>query len=185
MKASSSVATPRALTRFGRRVGREHAARIHERDAIAALGLIHEMGRDKNGHALIAREIDQQFPETVPCQRIDTRGRLVEDEDLGLVDDGDGEREPLANPQRQIRGALIEIISRPNRPTTRQYAPSPFAPAGGKGAREDRGSAGRSARHKRERLRHVTDSVSRAHVSVHRGVVRTRAPRLRSAAAGR
>ena len=68
------------------------------------------MGGDENGHVLIARKIDQQLPELVPRQRIDARGRLVKDEHLGLMHDGDGERKPLANSQRQIRGALIEIV---------------------------------------------------------------------------
>ena len=98
------------LDELRRRAGGEHASRIHERYSIAARGLVHEVGRDENGHALIARKIDQRFPEPVPRHGIDARGRLVEDEDLGLVDDGDGQRKPLANPQRQIQGALIEII---------------------------------------------------------------------------
>ena len=68
------------------------------------------MGRDENGHTLIAREIDQQFPEAVPRHRIDAGGGLVQDEDFRLVDDGDGERETLTNPQRQVRCALIEIF---------------------------------------------------------------------------
>ena len=33
--------------------------------------LVHEMGRDENRHALVAREVDQQFPEAVARQRID------------------------------------------------------------------------------------------------------------------
>ena len=123
------------------------------------------MGRDENRHALIAREIDQQFPETVPCQRIDARGRLVEDENLGLVDDGDGEREPLANPQRQIRGALIEII----------LEAEPSDQLGNTRLRLLRRQV-EKVRVKievlpdgqldieRERLRHVADTVSRAHV---------------------
>ena len=52
-----------------RRAGRQHAAGIHQRDPVAAFGLVHEMGRDENRHALVAREIDQCFPEAVTRQR--------------------------------------------------------------------------------------------------------------------
>ena len=68
------------------------------------------MGRDEDRHALIARQIDQQFPKPVARQRVDARSRLVEDQHLGLVDNGDGEREPLADAERQIEGALVDMI---------------------------------------------------------------------------
>jgi len=58
------------------------------------------MGRDKDRHTLIARQFDQQFPKPVTRQWVDTRRRLVEDQHLGLVDDGDYEREPLADFER-------------------------------------------------------------------------------------
>jgi hypothetical protein len=81
---------------------------IHQRYPIAALRLVHEVCGDENGYFLIARQIDQNFPKPVPRQRIDSRGRLVENQDLRLVDDGDGQGYPLSNPQRQIEGPLIE-----------------------------------------------------------------------------
>ena len=84
-----------------RRIGGEHAPGIHQRDAVAARGLVHEMGGDENRHALIARQIDEQFPEPVARQRIDARGRLVEDEHFRLMNDGDRQRQPLANAERQ------------------------------------------------------------------------------------
>ncbi len=166
MKASSSVATPRAVMRLRRCIGREHAARIHERYPIAALGLVHEVGRDENGHALIARKIDQHFPEPVPRQGIDARGRLVEDEHFGLVDDGDREREPLANPQRQLQGALIEIIVKAE----------PFDQRGNTCLRLLRRQVEEVGMKievlpdgefgiERERLRHVADPIARAHVA--------------------
>ena len=50
------------------------------------------MGGDENGHALIARQIDQQLPEMVAGQGIDARGRLVKDEHFRLVHNGDSRR---------------------------------------------------------------------------------------------
>ena len=110
MKASSRVAAPRASDQSCRRIGGQDMPGIHQRYPIAALRLVHEVRGNENRHFLIARQIDQDFPEPVAGQRIDSRCRLVEDQDLRLVNDGDGQRYPLSNPQRQIEGPLIEIV---------------------------------------------------------------------------
>ena len=41
------------------------------------------------------------------AKRVDTRGRLVEDQYLGLVDDCHSERQPLADAERQILSPLV------------------------------------------------------------------------------
>ena len=82
---------------------------VHQRDSIAAGRLIHEMGRNENRDPLIAREVDEEFPELIPSERIDTRCRLVQDQQLWLVHDGDGKRKPLANAERKRKRLLIEI----------------------------------------------------------------------------
>ena len=74
---------------------------MHERNAVAALRLVHEMGGDENCHAVVAREIDQRAPERVARDRVDARGRLVEDEDGGLVQHRDRELKPLLDAERQ------------------------------------------------------------------------------------
>ncbi len=43
------------LDQSARGVRRQHLARVHQRDPVAAGRLIHEMGRDKDRHAMIAR----------------------------------------------------------------------------------------------------------------------------------
>ena len=53
------------LDEFPGRVDGEHLARMHQRDAVAALGLVHEVGREEDGDAVVAREIDQRAPELV------------------------------------------------------------------------------------------------------------------------
>ena len=68
------------------------------------------MGRNENRYALIAGKIDQKLPEGVPRQRIHTGGRLVEDQHLRFVNDGDGQGQALANAEGQIRSQLVEII---------------------------------------------------------------------------
>ena len=74
---------------------------MHERDAVAALRLVHEMGGDENRHAVVAREIDQRAPERVARDRVDARRRLVEDENGGLVQHRDRELKPLLDAERQ------------------------------------------------------------------------------------
>ena len=91
----------------------EHAPGIHQGHAVAARGFVHEMGRDEDRDALIAREIDQQLPEAVARQRIDAGGRLVEDQDFRLVHDRDRERQALPDAERQRRRMLIEIVGKP------------------------------------------------------------------------
>ena len=174
------------LDQLRRRAGREHAARIHQRDPIAALRLVHEMGGDENGHVLLARKIDQRFPEPIPRQGIDARGRLVEDEDLGLVDDGDGERQPLADAQRQIRGSLIEIV-RQTEPCD-QLGDARLGLVGrqvDRDAREARGSAGPSVRCRARTTATCSRRDSASSCRRLPAASRTAAPRLRSAAAGR
>src|ERR1700722_10188514 len=98
------------LNQSGRRIRRQPMPGIDHRYSVAALRLIHEMRGDEDRDSLISRQINQNFPEPVPGQRIDARSRLVEDKNLGLVNDGDRERYPLSNAQWQIEGLLIEIV---------------------------------------------------------------------------
>ena len=111
MKASSERCRAPCLDQVRRRVGCQNAAGIHQRDAVAAFGFVHEMRGYEDGHALIARKIDQQLPEPIPGQRINARRRLIEDEHLRPVHNGNSERKPLPNAQRQVRGKFVEIVA--------------------------------------------------------------------------
>ena len=91
----------------------QHAACIHQGQPVASRRLVHEMGRDENGDALAARQIEQMFPEFVARDRIDAGGRLVQDQQLWIVDDGDGKRQALTNAERQFAGPLIEMVREP------------------------------------------------------------------------
>ena len=82
------------------------------------------------------------------------------------MDDGDGERQPLANPQRQIRRALIEMI----------LEAEPFDQLGDARLRLLRRQVeqvrvkievlpDRQFGIERERLRHVADAIARTHVA--------------------
>ena len=80
---------------------------MHQRDAVAALGFIHEVSRNENRDVFPAGEFDQNPPKTVPCHRIDAGGRLVEDQHLRLMDQRHRKREPLAPTQWEIAGKHV------------------------------------------------------------------------------
>ncbi len=89
------------------RVRRQHLARMHQRDPVAAFGLVHEMGRDEDGDVVLAGELGEDLPEAVAGDRIDAGCRLVENEDVGPVDHGDRQRQPLPQAQGQRIGQGI------------------------------------------------------------------------------
>ena len=62
------------------------------------------MGRKKDRDAVVAGEIDQRAPKRVARDRIDARGRLVENENGGLVQHRDRELQPLLDAERQALG---------------------------------------------------------------------------------
>jgi hypothetical protein len=87
---------------------------MHQRDAVATLRLIHEMGGDEDRHLLLAREADQMAPEHVARRRVHSRCRLVQNEDLGLVQTGGGQLQPLPDAQRQSGGQGLGLLSSEN-----------------------------------------------------------------------
>jgi hypothetical protein len=150
-----------------RRIRRQHLAGMHQRDPVAALGFVHEMGRDEDGDVVLARELGEDLPEAVAGDRIHAGGRLVEDEeDVGRVDHGDRQRQPLPQPERQRIGQGIgdvgEIESRDH-----------LGDARGDGLRRQLEQPrmqieilrDREFRIEREALRHVADAPPHRHVA--------------------
>ena len=80
---------------------------MHERDAVAALRLVHEVGGQEDGDALVAREVDQGAPEGVTGDGIDARSRLVEDQHGRPVQHGHRELQPLLDAERQAVGPRV------------------------------------------------------------------------------
>ena len=113
MKASSSVGLGSAVASDARlqglgRVEGDHLAPVDERHPVAVLGLVHEVGGDHHGHAAGHDRVDEP-PELAPRQRIDARGRLVEEQHRRVVHDGAGERQPLLEAERQLPGGGGEV----------------------------------------------------------------------------
>src|SRR5690606_36227300 len=104
-----------ALDRARQRVGRalEHEPALAEdREAMAALGLVHVVRRDEDGRAPIG-ELEEALPELAPRLGIDAGRRLVEEDKLRIVDDGAREREPLLLAAAEAVGELAAPIDEP------------------------------------------------------------------------
>ena len=67
-----------------RAVGHQHAA-VEDGDAVAALGLVHVMGGDQQGGAGIG-QLEQLLPEVAPRLGIHRAGRLIQEQQLRLMD---------------------------------------------------------------------------------------------------
>ena len=81
-------------------LGDEAPTGEHE-DAVAGLG---DLGEDVGGdeHGAVALEADDQIAHLADLARIQARDRLIEDDELGLVDDRLGDADPFAVPQGQL-----------------------------------------------------------------------------------
>ena len=84
----------RAISSRGR-AQRDDLALVDDRDAVAEpLGLVHVVGRQHDGAAAVPQVADD-FPELAAGLRVEPRRRLVEEEHLGIADQGDRDGQPL------------------------------------------------------------------------------------------
>ena len=82
---------------------------VHDRDLLAEdLGLVHVVRREDDGAAL-GVDGPQDVPEVASRLRVQGRRRLVEEDDVGVMDEGAGDREPLLLSSRQLlrRGGTL------------------------------------------------------------------------------
>ena len=105
----------------GRAAVGDHPAVVDDHHVVGQrLGLLHEVGGEQHGHAVAAQRVDQ-LPHQAPGLRVEARGGLVEEHQLGAPDDGAGQREPLllAAGQPLVRGARAagepEHVEQPRR----------------------------------------------------------------------
>ena len=163
MKASSIVGftRARAAAHFRRRPFGQHAAGIEDGDGVAIFGLCHEMRGDDDRDAGLGERRDA-LPELAPRQGIGAAGRLVEEQDLRLVQQRRRHGQALLVaarqlPAREVNERLqLELGQRPF------DAFVPLRPAQAIGAREKiQVLADRELRVEREFLRHVADVLAR------------------------
>ena len=96
------------LDQSGGHVAVEHLARMHHRHAVAAFGLVHEVGGNEDRHPVAPRQLDEQPPECIARYWIDPGGRLVQNQQFGLVHHGDCQRQALAYAQRQAGRQAVD-----------------------------------------------------------------------------
>ena len=89
----------------------EHLAVIDDRDARAQL---FELGQDvaaDDDRLAEGAQLPEQFAELDPGARIEARCRLVEKQDLGVVDERVGEAQPLLHPARQALDVGVSLVA--------------------------------------------------------------------------
>ncbi len=94
-------------------VAGENAAGVHQRDPVAAHGFAQEVGGDEDRDPLLARQLDQEPPEVVTRIGVDARGGFVEDQHLRFMNHRNGQREALAQAERQGLRAGMEVLGQP------------------------------------------------------------------------
>ena len=92
-----------------RRPLRHELAVVEDRERVAALRLVHVVRGDEDRRAAVD-EHEQRLPELAPVLRVDGAGRLVEEQQLGLVDQRGRECEALPLAARERARALIRAV---------------------------------------------------------------------------
>src|ERR1017187_10246399 len=89
----------------------------HESQAVTLFRLFEVMRRHENRRARICQAVDHH-PESSPRERINPRGRLIEEEHARFVHDGGAEGNALLPASRQTASDLVFFASEPRE---RQY----------------------------------------------------------------
>src|SRR5690242_21507338 len=83
---------------------------IDDRDAIAqSLGFFHQVSGEEDSLAARAN-IAHQIPDLSPSLRIEAGGQLVEEDDLGIVDQSERDEETLLLPARQRHEPRVALF---------------------------------------------------------------------------
>ena len=89
--------------------GRNDFAVIHGAEPVKLLRLFHVGGCDQHAHARTpGTNIGDQFPELPAGKRIDTRGGLVKDEEVGIVDQRAAQAELLLHSARKLACRTVD-----------------------------------------------------------------------------
>ena len=109
-----------------RRAAVQDPARVHRNEPIEALGFLHVGRGHEYAHAGPAgADAVDEFPELTPRQRVDARGRLVEDQQVRLVDQRAAEAELLLHAAGQLIDAAVPERRESGR--AQQHGDSPLA----------------------------------------------------------
>ena len=101
------------LGQLGRRPDCERPTALHDQHAIAQpLGLDEVVRRQDDGPSLVAAEALDQGVDVARRHRIEGGRRLVEEEDVGIVQERPGEREALLHPAAEAAHAVVATVGK-------------------------------------------------------------------------
>ena len=86
---------------------------MQQRDPVAAFRFVHVRRAEKHRRAALFDDAADDLPELLPRDRIDAGRRLVEQENVGEMNQRADERQLLPHAARQIHGAPIEKRLKP------------------------------------------------------------------------
>ena len=110
-RSSSDLAGGVVADQLRRRALGDDPALVHDHQPVAELlGLVHVVGGEHQRHALLL-EPEQPVPEQVPGLRVEAGGRLVEQQQLGLVDQRRGRSSAGASCRRRGRRPWPSALS--------------------------------------------------------------------------
>ncbi len=95
------------LLEFLRSAEGDEFSAVDHGEPVAEFGLVHVMGGQEEGDTEFSGQKADDFPEPFAGERIDAAGRFVEEEDVGQVDHGAGEGDPLFEADRQFVGHAV------------------------------------------------------------------------------
>ena len=81
---------------------------MDEADAVAALGFLHVMRGEDHGQSLAVAEVDEILEEVAARAGIEPGRRLVEQHEIGLVQQSLGELDPT----REAAGEALDVVGR-------------------------------------------------------------------------
>ena len=99
---------------FRRRTRVENLSLVHRDEPVETLSFIHVGGCDNDAHVRLFRaDVRYQFPELAARQRIDAGRRLVEDKQVGIMNQRAAKTELLLHSARKISGAAVQKRIKP------------------------------------------------------------------------
>ncbi len=100
-----------ALQLLGRALGHQTPSGDDPDPVGQCVGLLEVLGREEDGHPQLGVEPTDLGPDAGPAERVEPCGRLVEEEDLGVVDEGRRQVEPALHAPRVGADAAIDRIA--------------------------------------------------------------------------
>ena len=89
----------------------EQPSVVHDADAVGQVGdLGEDVARHEDGDAALACQRAKQLADLDDAGRVQRVGRLVQDEQVGVVQQRPGQREPLPVAEREHAGATVGVV---------------------------------------------------------------------------